>query len=220
MEASSGEGPGPGRERGSGRGRGRPAATDSRDTRARILDAALRLFGNGSYEAVSMVAVGDESGVDKRTVRYHFGSKRELFVAARAEAFRRFVVEAERRVFGEVTARGRLRGWVDAYRTLHAFDTDVLRFLGFAVAEGITEPANQDSLVEAGAELFGMLTRVVEEGMAAGELNPALDVAAAVQLVAAISIGMSLMSMSPGPFPATLDALDLVLAGELFTDPA
>ncbi len=88
-----------------------------------------------------------ESGVDKRTVRYHFGSKRELFVAARAEAFRRFVVEARRRVFSEDTARGRLRGWVDAYRTLHAYDTDVLRFLGFAVAEGITEPDNQVSLV-------------------------------------------------------------------------
>jgi AcrR family transcriptional regulator len=39
------------------RGRGRPAATDSRQTRARILDAALRLFGNGSYDAVSVAAV-------------------------------------------------------------------------------------------------------------------------------------------------------------------
>jgi AcrR family transcriptional regulator len=211
----------PARERaGGGRGRGRPAATDSRDTRARILDAALRLFGNGSYEAVSLVAVGAESGVDKRTVRYHFGSKRELFVAARAEAFRRFVDEARRRVFSHETARGRLNGWVDAYRNLHAFDTDVVRFIGFAVAEGITEPANQVSLVEAGSELFGMLAQVIEDGMASGELNPALDVAAAVQMVAAISLGMSLMSMSPGPYPETLDALDLLFAGDFFVEPA
>jgi AcrR family transcriptional regulator len=193
-------------------------ATDSRDTRARILAAALRLFGNGSYDAVSMVAVGEESGVDKRTVRYHFGSKRELFEAARAEAFRRFVDEARRLVFEHDTARGRLQGWVEAYRRLHALDTDVLRFLGFAIAEGVTEPDRQVSLVEAAAELFGMLTEVVEEGVAAGELHPDVDVAAAVQLVSAISIGLSLMSMSPGPFPETLDALDLVLAGELFTD--
>lgn len=200
------------------RGRGRPAATDSRDTRARILDAALRLFGNGSYDGVSMVAVGDETGVDKRTVRYHFGSKRELFVAARAEAFRRFVDEAQRRVFSHGTARGRVKGWVDAYRTLHAFDTDVVRFLGLAVAEGMVEPDRQVSLVEAGGELFGMLAQVIEDGMASGELNPALDVAAAVQVVSAISIGMSLMSMSPGPFQETLDALDLVFAGDFFTD--
>jgi AcrR family transcriptional regulator len=166
-----------------------------------------------------MVAVGAESGVDKRTVRYHFGSKRGLFVAARAEAFRRFVDEAQRRVFRHDTARGRLQGWVETYRNLHAFDTDVVRFMGFAVAEGITEPANQVSLLEAGGELFGLLVRVIEEGMASGELNPALDVAAAVQMVSAISLGMSVMSMSPGPFPQTLDALDLVFAGDFFTEP-
>jgi AcrR family transcriptional regulator len=210
---------GSGEEGSAGRGRGRPAATDSRDTRARILDAALRLFGNGSYEAVSMVAVGADSGVDKRTVRYHFGSKRELFEAARAEAYRRFVAEARRCVFSHDTARGRLKGWVDAYRNLHAFDTDVVRFMGFAVAEGITEPDKQISLVEAGAELFGLLAQVIEDGMAAGEINPAVDVAAGVQMVAAISIGMSMMAMSPGPFPETLDALDLVLAGSFFTPP-
>jgi AcrR family transcriptional regulator len=201
------------------RGRGRPAATDSRDTRARILDAALRLFGNGSYEAVSMVAVGAECGVDKRTVRYHFGAKRELFEAARAEAFRRFVEEARQRVFQHDTARGRLTGWIDAYRNLHAFDTDVVRFIGFAVAEGIAGPDSQDSLVEAGAELFGMLAEIVEDARAAGELNPAVDTAAAVQLVSAVSIGMSVMALSPGPYQQTLDALDLLLAGTFFTTP-
>jgi AcrR family transcriptional regulator len=220
MATPAGEGAGGQGGAGPSRGRGRPAATDSRDTRARILEAALKLFGNGSYVAVSMVAVGAESGVDKRTVRYHFGSKRELFEAARAEAFRRFVDEARRRVFSHDTARGRLKGWVDTYRNLHAFDTDVLRFMGFAVAEGITEPDNQVSLVEAGAELFGLLSEVVEEAMASGELNPAVDVAAAVQMVAAISIGMSLMSMSPGPYPETLDALDLVFAGDFFVAPS
>jgi AcrR family transcriptional regulator len=198
------------------RGRGRPAATDSRQTRAGILDAALRLFGNGNYDAVSMVAVGAECGVDKRTVSYHFGSKRDLFVAARAEAFRRFLEEARRRVLGHDTARGRLRGWVEAYRRLHAFDTDVVRFIGFAVAEGVADASGQDSFVEAGAELFGLLAQVIEEAAASGELNPAVDVAGAVQMVSAISIGMSVMSMSPGPYPETLDALDLVLAGDFF----
>jgi AcrR family transcriptional regulator len=89
--------------------------------------------------------------------RYHFGSKRELFEAARAEAFRRFVDEARRLVFEHDTVRGRLQGWVEAYRRLHALDTDVLRFLGFAIADGVTEPDRQVSLVEAAGELFGML---------------------------------------------------------------
>lgn len=167
-----------------------------------------------------MVAVGAESGVDKRTVRYHFGSKRELFEAARAEAFRRFVGEARERVFGHDTVRGRLGGWVDTYRHLHAFDTDVVRFIGYAVAEGISEAANQTSLVEAGAELFGMLAEVIEEGRATGQVNPAIDGAAALQLVSAISIGMSVMALSPGPFQETLDALDSLLGGDFFTSPA
>jgi len=42
-----------------------------------------------------------------------------------------------------------------------------VRFLGFAIAEGITELASQVSLVESGAELFGVLAEVIEEAMAA-----------------------------------------------------
>ena len=55
------------------------------DTRARILDAAERLFMAHGYDGTSMRQITGEVGVNLAAVNYHFGSKEALI----QEAFRR-----------------------------------------------------------------------------------------------------------------------------------
>ena len=55
------------------------------DTRARILDAAERLFMAHGYEGTSMRQITGEAGVNLAAVNYHFGSKEALI----QEVFRR-----------------------------------------------------------------------------------------------------------------------------------
>ena len=55
------------------------------DTRARILDAAERLFMAHGYDGTSMRQITGEAGVNLAAVNYHFGSKEALI----QEAFRR-----------------------------------------------------------------------------------------------------------------------------------
>ena len=55
------------------------------DTRARILDAAERLFMAHGYDGTSMRQITSEAGVNLAAVNYHFGSKEALI----QEAFRR-----------------------------------------------------------------------------------------------------------------------------------
>ncbi|MFF2508254.1 TetR/AcrR family transcriptional regulator [Streptomyces sp. NPDC058067] len=54
-------------------------ATDA--TRARLLDAAERLFLEQGYARVSVRAVNAEAGMNPAAVHYHFGSKEGLAVA-------------------------------------------------------------------------------------------------------------------------------------------
>ena len=53
----------------------------SSDTRARILDAAERLFAERGFRGTSVRAITDLAGANLAAVGYHFGSKAELLAA-------------------------------------------------------------------------------------------------------------------------------------------
>jgi len=56
------------------------------DTRQRIIDAALRLFGEVGYARASTRAIAEAAGVNEVTLFRHFGSKKNLLIAS-MEAF-------------------------------------------------------------------------------------------------------------------------------------
>ncbi len=49
------------------------------DTRAKILNTALRLFANHGYDAVGVQTIVEATELTKPTLYHHFGSKRGLF---------------------------------------------------------------------------------------------------------------------------------------------
>ena len=55
---------------------------NTRDTRARVVDAAIVAFGGRGYDATSLDAVASELGIRKQTILYHFPSKEALLDAA------------------------------------------------------------------------------------------------------------------------------------------
>lgn len=59
---------------------GRAAARDR--ARARILSAAQRVFAQHGYAGASIAQIAIEAGVAKGLLHHHFGSKRDLWVAA------------------------------------------------------------------------------------------------------------------------------------------
>jgi len=55
---------------------------NTRDTRARVVDAAIVAFGGRGYDATSLDAVASELGIRKQTILYYFPSKEALLDAA------------------------------------------------------------------------------------------------------------------------------------------
>jgi AcrR family transcriptional regulator len=94
-------------------------------TRAAIVEVALRLFRENGYEATTMRAIAREAGVATGNAYYYYGSKEELiqeFYArnhAEHAAACRAVLETETRLGPRL--RGVLRALIDTQAPYHAF---------------------------------------------------------------------------------------------------
>jgi AcrR family transcriptional regulator len=94
-------------------------------TRAAIIEAALRMFRETGYEATTMRAIAREAGVSTGNAYYYFGSKEELireFYArnnAEHEAACRDLLATETRFAPRL--RGTLRALIDVMAPYHEF---------------------------------------------------------------------------------------------------
>ena len=88
-------------------------AEASAATERRILEAALRLFGELLYDQVSLRAVAARAGVTVQTVLRRFASKEQLFAVVAEWASPQIRGERDAAPVGDVA--GAVRGLVDAY---------------------------------------------------------------------------------------------------------
>ncbi len=58
-----------------------PTPKERSDTRAALIEAALDLFGQDGYAAVSTRALADRAGANLAAIQYHFGGKDALYRA-------------------------------------------------------------------------------------------------------------------------------------------
>ena len=77
------------------------------ERRLAIVEAALRVFSEGSYAGATTAHIAREAGVSEPILYRHFASKRELYFACLDEAWRRI----RDRIEAEIEARGAVDGW-------------------------------------------------------------------------------------------------------------
>ncbi|RAY14794.1 TetR/AcrR family transcriptional regulator [Actinomadura craniellae] len=109
-----------------------PRGGRSEQTRAVIVDTALRLFRERGYEATTMRAIAKEAGVSVGNAYYYFGSKEELIQAYYDElqeahnAACRAVLDRERAFAPRLL--GVLRARVDTMVPYHQFAGKFFKF--------------------------------------------------------------------------------------------
>src|SRR5215475_5938708 len=69
---------------------------DAAATRDALLTAGTELFAGRGYDGVSVAAVAAKAGVNKAMISYHFGGKRNLYLAIVSATFSEIVARAER----------------------------------------------------------------------------------------------------------------------------
>jgi len=124
------------------------ATPKSLRTRARILDAAMRLFAEVGYHAASNALIADAAKLTRGAMLYHFATREELVAAAVAH------IELERAKLFEKAAASPPAPGVDAAE--HAIDAywgllHELPFVAFAELEAAarTDPMLRAALADA-----------------------------------------------------------------------
>jgi AcrR family transcriptional regulator len=144
---------------------------DSSSTKARVLDAAAKVFLQHGFATTSMDLVRQEAGVSNGSLYHHFPSKAQLADALYAHTLRDFHVALMSPIRGRASAQTAVKGMLRAYmdwvernpqgaRLLH----ELKRSGALAGSPGEWEQAN--------AEGFNALREWVQAKTEAGELRP------------------------------------------------
>jgi len=88
----------------------KPTGSKSEETRARILDAALRVFRERSFERATMREIASEAKVALGAAYYYFDSKEAIVMAFYAQSQERMKADIERILDESRTLEERLRG--------------------------------------------------------------------------------------------------------------
>lgn len=173
------------------------------DQRKRILDAAIASFARGGFHATSMQAVCAEAGMSPGALYRYFPSKEAIIEA---------IVERDRQdipaMLGHLLeAEDVVGALVESANQFLAgnLQPDSLPIYPELTAEAMRNPSVRAIAVRCDVEVHGILVRVVERGVALGQIDPALDAADAVRLLMALADGMLMrILLEPG---AKLDGL-------------
>jgi AcrR family transcriptional regulator len=70
-----------------------------------VIDAALKVFGAGSYSGATTAEIARQAGITEPILYRHFGSKRDLYIACLDEMLRRLRKETEEIIASEPDPR-------------------------------------------------------------------------------------------------------------------
>ncbi len=156
----------------------------SRATRARLLEAAGRLFAERGYTGTTLGAVASEAGAHQALVRYHFGGKQGLYNAVLRDAVEVGLGLIEPLRQDEGRADERLSAFIDALGELLELRP---HFAPIVVHEWMSGGAHMDAEVLASFLGFFQVDReILEQGRARGEFGDLDPQAAHLALVGSL----------------------------------
>jgi AcrR family transcriptional regulator len=190
-------------------GGGLAAGEQDPRSRERLLRAAVAVFDRKGYAAASVREIVEQAGIAKPALYYHFGSKEGILVAILEEGARQFERALSRAVERSGTAHERLAALCDEVYALHKQHVPVVR-VAHAVFFGPKDSVPAFDFERFRRTLESALGRIIEEGMASGELRQARieDVSTAIRGVLEICTDQEL---GPCGSPIACESLHRVL---------
>lgn len=144
-------------------------------TRRRILQAAIRLFANHGFHAVSVDQIVGRAHVNKRMVYHYFGSKDALFEAALSEVYKRIGEIEFHAVERGRDPREKLSRLLESYFAFLDAEPEFTRLLQWENLEKGRHLTKENHLLTKNPFL-ARFRAIVQEGVAAGQFRPDVDV--------------------------------------------
>jgi AcrR family transcriptional regulator len=156
------------------------SSAHSRAKRAGILDAALRVFARCGYDRARVSDIAREAGIAYGLVYHYFPTKESLLQSLFEERWTGFLEAAEEIGRRSRRSEGKLLDLADLVLSGLRSRPEWVQVLVLEIQR--TSRFSEPSQVRAVEKLFQLVSRIVRDGQAAGELRRDLepDVAAAV----------------------------------------
>jgi AcrR family transcriptional regulator len=150
---------------------GRPPATDSGDTRRRILDIARAAFATGGYNASTNRELAADAGITAGALYHYFGSKLDLYAAVHDDVQGRIYV-----MFNDAADRaegflGKFEAVLDTAHQMNRQDPTLAAFVGVVRADMRRHPEIHAKLGEHASRRDDFFVRLVDAGVEAGEIT-------------------------------------------------
>jgi len=149
-------------------------------TRADLVEAGRKLFGQKGFDGASIRAITSEAGANLGAVTYHFGSKRGLYSAVLESGLRPMAARVRRAVASDGTARERMLRVVEAYFDHFEDHPDLPHLLLQEVAAGKRPP---DVVLEIIGQVKDTVAGLQTEGVQDGSVRPGHPLLTALSVV-------------------------------------
>ena len=166
------------------------------ERREQILQAALTCFSRKGYHQTTMDDIVHEAGLSKGGVYWHFGSKKELFLAL----FEPFMDATEQIMLTAMesgsTAREKLEATLELSSTLSTSDDfqEIMPLMIDVWAQNWRDSEVNDVAIGMYRRLLGPFVQLIEEGIARGEFKP-VDARAMAGIIFGLYDGLAVQAM-------------------------
>ncbi len=200
---------------------GRPPASDSAETRSRILKAACSCFGASGYDKTTNRDVADAAGITTGAIYHYFDSKQDLFAATVREVQGSILASLAEAAEAQVTLRDKIKAILDRSVVIHVDDPSLATFASIALIEVQRHEELRLSVGSDVADTYLFFDELV--AVHADEIADDVNPTDFVNCLFAIVLGLSQFAATaatPQSHSDAVDAFKRMLEGSLFVKPS
>ena len=151
---------------------GRPPASSSAETRDRIVEIAVVAYSEVGYAATTNKFISTKAGITTGALYHYFDSKIEMYRAAYEHVQREIYVRLGSAIEGSEGFVARLEAVLEAAHALNRDEPWLARFIGAARVDMARDDELRVALGRPAEQGYSFFTALVNDGIAAGELDP------------------------------------------------
>lgn len=198
---------------------GRPRATDSGDTKRRILDIAREMFSVHGYEVATNRDIASAAGITSGALYHYFGSKLDLYLAVHEDVQAGVYESFSNATMNLETFTEMFLAVLEVAHDMNENDPSVARFVGAVRVDAQRHPEMAAALLPRGEQREVFLTRLIDIGVKTGEIDEQQR-SFALAFLLTVLVGLTdAVSGDNAQHKQAIEAIKMVMTGDLLRSP-
>ena len=198
---------------------GRPPATDSGDTKRRILDIAREMFSVHGYEVATNRDIATAAGITSGALYHYFGSKLDLYLAVHEDVQAGVYESFSNATMNLETFTEMFLAVLEVAHDMNENDPSVARFVGAVRVDAQRHPEMAAALSPRSTQREVFFTRLIDVGVKTGEIDEQQR-SFALAFLLTVLVGLTdAVSADNAQHKQAIEAIKMVMTGDLLRSP-